>query len=81
MGPEDAVPKHCPHCGRTDRIVRAADARPNTDETAPDGVDVALPAYESWSVLLMGALALLFIGALATGGAAAPGTTNPSPAG
>jgi hypothetical protein len=76
MGPEDATPKHCPHCGRADRIVRAADVRPNAGEAAVDGLDVALPAYESWSALLIGAVCLLFISAMATDGAATPGNNE-----
>jgi hypothetical protein len=76
MGPEDAVPKHCPHCGRADRIVRATDVRPDAGETAVDDVDVALPAHETWSALLIGAVALLFVSAMATHGAAVPGNNE-----
>ena len=33
-------------------------------------IDVALPAYQLWSVLLVGAIGLLFLSAIATGGSA-----------
>jgi len=77
MDPEDATLKRCPHCGYTDRIVRAAYAPSDAGEAGAAGVDVALPAHESWSALLMGAVGLLLVSALATEGDAVPGNDDP----
>jgi hypothetical protein len=76
MSPEDAVPSECPHCKRFDRIVRAVDARQDADEAAVSSVDVALPAHEWWSMLLVGAIAVLMLGSMSTRGAASPGDDN-----
>ena len=53
--------------------MRAVDVRGDVGSEASAGsadVDVALPAYEFWSALLIGAIGLLFLSAMATGGSA-----------
>ena len=70
MGPQDGISDYCPHCRRSDRIVRAVDVRQDAEATLLSRVDVALPGYEMWSAMLVGAVALLFVGALATLGSA-----------
>ena len=71
MGSDIGIVSQCPHCRRGDRIIRAVDARPESKGAAEDGqngADLALPAYEWWSLLLIGALALLMLGAACSGG-------------
>lgn len=76
MGPEDAVPTCCPFCKHCDRIVRAVDVPRDASDTTIGGVAVELPVYESWSVLLMGAIGFLFLSAFATGGNSGPSTAG-----
>jgi len=53
-------------------MVRAVDMRHDASEPVDRVVDVALPAYEWWSMLLVVAIVLLLISAMATNGAAQP---------
>lgn len=71
MGSNIGIVSQCPHCQREDRIVRAVDARVQPRGVAEDegnGADVALPAYEWWSMLLIAAMGLLMLGAACTAG-------------
>lgn len=77
MGLEDAIPSACPCCHRIDQLVRAVDVRQDASEPSNERVDVALPAYELWSVLLVGAIVLLFLSAIATGGSAGTSVDTP----
>jgi len=79
MGSDIGTVNQCPHCGRGDRIVRAVDAHLVANGTAVDGengADVALPAYEWWSMLLIGAIVLLVLGAMSTLGDGSLGGDN-----
>ena len=52
--------------------MRAVDVPRDASETAADGVDVALPAYELWSFVLVGAIVALFLSVIVTGGSGDP---------
>lgn len=58
MDTEDSVALRCPHCGSGTEVVHAS-----------EGVDVALPSYEHWSILLLIAGVMVLASAFATGGA------------
>lgn len=83
MGSDIGIVSQCPHCQRADRIVRAVEVRLERSGAAGDGdgdgengADIALPAYEWWSMLLIGAMALLMLGAASTLGAASANSGN-----
>ena len=76
MEPEDALPTACPHCMQSDRIVRAVDVCQDADEAALDSVDVALPAYEWWSALIAGSIAVFMLSSMSSLGEAASNVDN-----
>lgn len=59
--------------------MRVVDVRRDASEAVDSDVNLALPAYEWWSMLLVLAVALLLISAMATNGAAPPSGDDNSP--
>lgn len=64
MALDDAVVNPCPHCRSGDRIVRAVEVCQDPHAAADPPTDLALPAYEYWSLPLLGGVGLAMLSAM-----------------